>query len=352
MAVVSGAIMTITFDRPTGTTATMKELEYISALHQTCFPLRRDGSIDGKKKGADCTVIDDAMPTHAAFTHFPAAQDIAYYLTSRHGIVVSTEVVKKAIMVELSGELEVQPAYKMDLVEAVALLLIPYLLNHASDDKAARAIQQVLNVMLHETKSSRLSREFLKTLLDYHGEEEVSEQVLDSMMEAAGGEGTELNVTSLTQALTSDVTKYGVDWDERLTTHYQDVFSEPPNNEIVNRNKDENKVNRASTTQLQPSASGRDEENGMSNDSTDISKTRQLPFKTVWTAPAIDFVADTYYSQTYSVLLWVCMVMVYLAYFWNFDLKWGEVPCTNLGEFGCRIVNGITRWLVIFVELR
>lgn len=43
-------IMTIKFDRPIGTSANLKELEYISALHQTCFPLRRDGSIDGKSE--------------------------------------------------------------------------------------------------------------------------------------------------------------------------------------------------------------------------------------------------------------------------------------------------------------
>ena len=39
--------MTIEFDRPIGTPADLKELEYLSALHQTCFPkLRQDASID------------------------------------------------------------------------------------------------------------------------------------------------------------------------------------------------------------------------------------------------------------------------------------------------------------------
>ena len=41
--------MTIQFDRPIGTPADLKELEYLSALHQTCFPkLRQDASIDGE----------------------------------------------------------------------------------------------------------------------------------------------------------------------------------------------------------------------------------------------------------------------------------------------------------------
>lgn len=39
--------MTISFERPIGAPADLKELEYIAALHQTCFPNRRDGSIHG-----------------------------------------------------------------------------------------------------------------------------------------------------------------------------------------------------------------------------------------------------------------------------------------------------------------
>jgi hypothetical protein len=40
--------MTIRFDRPIGTPANFKELEYLSALHQTClWKLRQDASIDG-----------------------------------------------------------------------------------------------------------------------------------------------------------------------------------------------------------------------------------------------------------------------------------------------------------------
>ena len=40
--------MTISFERPVGAHADVKELEYVAALHQTCTPLRKDGSIDGK----------------------------------------------------------------------------------------------------------------------------------------------------------------------------------------------------------------------------------------------------------------------------------------------------------------
>jgi hypothetical protein len=287
--------MTITFERPIGAPADLKELEYIAALHQTCFPNRRDGSI--------------------------SATDIVRYLNSRHGIVVDEDVVKQHILVDLSGELELEPAYKLDLVELMALLLIPYLLR---DDKSTEmALSQVLDVILHETDSCQLNRDFLKTVLDFHGEVEVDEHVLDGMMEAAGGEGEVLNVNSLKQALTSDVTNYRTEWTDSLTTHYQDVFN------------DQNKA-----------ARNNDEEDPQKDTVNDT-----LAFQKVWTAPAIDFVADTYRSQTYTVMLWLTLVMVYLSYFWNFDVKWGQVPCDRLGEFGCKIINGITRWIVIFLEL-
>lgn len=40
--------MTISFERPVGAHADVKELEFVAALHQTCTPLRHDASIDGK----------------------------------------------------------------------------------------------------------------------------------------------------------------------------------------------------------------------------------------------------------------------------------------------------------------
>lgn len=231
------------------------------------------------------------------------ANDIVNYLSSRHGIVVDVETIKQDILVQLTGELELEPAYKMDLVEMVALLLIPYLLSNTSK----KAISQVLHVMLNETDSSKLSRHFLKTLLDFHGEVEVADSVLDSMMEAAGGEGAVLNFESLKHALTSDVTKFHTEWTDRMTTHYQDVFENEPASP-----DDTEPANQDSSISFMATR------NGNNNDEEDPKLSKGKPsFQNVWTAPAIDFVADTYRSQTYSVLLWLTLVMVYLAYFWN-----------------------------------
>jgi hypothetical protein len=273
-----------------------------------------------------------------------AAIDIVNYLSSRHGIVVDVETVKKHILVDLSGELELEPAYTLDLVEMVALLLIPYFLKSSENDQA---LSQVLNVMLDETDScgNKLSREFLKTLLDFHGEVQVDETVLNDMMEAAGGEGAVLNLDSLKHALTSDVKHYRTEWTESYSTHYQDVFETKPEDQVVSTN-DPPMTTTKTTSIPNSTAMNNDDEEDPTKDTA-----QELTFQKIWTAPAIDFVADTYRSQTYTVMIWLALVMVYLSFFWNFDYKWGQVSCDRLGEFGCKIVNGILRWLVIFLEL-
>jgi hypothetical protein len=48
--------MPIIFQKPIGAHADLRELEYVSALHQTGATLRRDGSVTGKlrlEKGND-----------------------------------------------------------------------------------------------------------------------------------------------------------------------------------------------------------------------------------------------------------------------------------------------------------
>ena len=246
------------------------------------------------------------------------AHDIANFLSSRHGIRADVNTISKEIMIELGGDLRANHVYKLDLCQFVAMLLIPQFCQHE------KLLQTVLNVI--SPQSPKLTRHFMRKLLESQGEMDVPSCLLDDM-NAAGGEGTTLSTSSLLHAVTSDVTMYGVDWHKRLTTHYQDVFSS---------HGDEHVGETASTD-------GSDEEN--------LIPTKSHPLAHLWSALAIDTVADTYQSQMFTVLLWVCMVLVYLAYFWNFEFNWGQVDCSHLSEFTCTMVKGITRWLVVFIEL-
>lgn len=222
-------------------------------------------------------------------------------------------------MVELGGDLRADPMYKLDLCQVVAMLLIPHFSQHE------KMLQTVLNSI--SPQPPKLTRQFMKKLLESQGVMDVPSCLLDDMMNAVGGEGTTLSTSSLLHAVTSDVTLYGTDWHKRLTTHYQDVFSSHGDDNV-----EKTESTRAS-----------DEENSI--------PTEPRPITQLSSAAAIDTVADTYQSQMFTVLLWVCMVVVYLAYFSDFELKWGQVDCSDLSEFTCTMVVGIARWLVLFIEL-
>jgi hypothetical protein len=326
--------MPITFDRPVGSPADLKELEYISALHQTCLPkLRQDASI--------------------------SVTDVMYLLRSRHGLLANPDICRQSILVDLAGEFHPdEPLFQLDLVQVVALLLIPHFLKNGIDGKA---LEQVLLVLTSEVQSPILNREFLKQVLDFHGEVNVSNKTLDDMISAAGGEGTKLDTTSLLHALTSDVTLYHAEWTDRLSTHYQDVFSSFDQDKPVEQenagSEDEEQVATDNTSIAHPTVR---EETIMDGLKQEISKHRSIHdsdndgvdepmLRKIWTASSIDSVADTYSSQTFTAILWASFIVVYLAYFWKYKLSWGSIPCD--GGFGCTIVNGITSWLVTFVEL-
>jgi hypothetical protein len=327
--------MTITFDRPLGSPADLKELEYLSAISQTAPELRQDASIDGKsgkwQKFEERAYWSDYAPALLFLNHHRVASDIANLLLSRHGLLVDTEVVEQSILVDLCGEFDVDsPLYKMDLVQVVALLLIPHILKNGDEGKA---MERVLAVLVSEVETPTLNREFLKQVLDFHGEVHVNDETLDAMIEVAGGQDTELTTTSLLRALTSDVTLYHTEWTDRLSTHYQDVFSsfrqgkrvketssthndEESPEDTEHPSVHEENIMDGLKTEMKKLATSKHEETS----SSALSLDKPPPLRKIYTASAIDQVADTYSSQSFTVILWASMIIVYLAYFWNFDL--------------------------------
>jgi Fe2+ transport system protein B len=219
-------------------------------------------------------------------------------------------------------------------------------------------MERVLAVLVSEVETPKLDREFLKQVLEFHGEVHVDDETLDVMIEVAGGQDTELTTASLLRALTSDVTLYHTEWTDRLSTHYQDVFSsfrqgtrvtsthgmsnDEENQENIEHLSvhEENIVDGLKAEMKKHTTSNHNEE---TSSSSLRDKTESQPLRKLYTASAIDQVADTYSSQSFTVILWASMIIVYLAYFWDFDLSWGHVGCDRLNEFQCLVVNGITR---------
>ena len=107
------------YTKPVGATADLRELEYISALHQTGKTLRRDGSIK--------------------------TDDIAKFLMSRYGIKVTEEEVTETIAKGFGGgDLSEEDGDTLDLVEMTAMMLVPTLLKAEMSLHRDHLIQEMI----------------------------------------------------------------------------------------------------------------------------------------------------------------------------------------------------------------
>jgi len=257
------------FKRVIGPISDLRELEYISALHQSGRLLRKDGSI--------------------------TATDVVHFLSSRYGIVVTEKEVTKQILAGLGGGDDEDEC--IDITEIVAILLIPFLLkmtktttstakqqqnctkkNQISDeDKNPKfdtpsdiinIIEEVATMVLSDSmiksanslnkptneaadrKSQQLKidNHLVKGFFLQYGEHELAndDQLINEMVLAATGgkEGAVFNAESFLRGLTFDVEKYDTSNELKLTSNYYDVFqthystaSEGPSESIHDENK-------------------------------------------------------------------------------------------------------------------
>ena len=170
----------MSFEKPIGAIADVREIEYISALHQVGDDgIRVDGSIRGtfvKRIAVHVfCCVNLFSPSHSLCgcltkftlllfhkTHTDA--DIAAFLCSRYGIIVTAEEVRKVILNGLGGVVTTPPPPKedvggedttktkkddavvpgpyssIDLMKVVALLFIPTILKAANAEVGSSAI--------------------------------------------------------------------------------------------------------------------------------------------------------------------------------------------------------------------
>ena len=213
-----------------GSQLDVKELEYVSALHQTNTPsLRRDGSIQG--------------------------EDIKAYLQSRFGIDVTVETVRSIIMQGLGGSDDVNEV--IDLMELKAIILIPLLLKaraalkHVPENLPSKILfppRQMLEtaslIILRdvfgdeEFNQQVLNADFIKQMLTRYGETRMAEDgdLINEMIQQARANGEEdgnplfFNVGTFAEALTKDVTLYNINNEANASTLTQDIFQEDINN--------------------------------------------------------------------------------------------------------------------------
>jgi hypothetical protein len=156
--------MTIGFLRPVKAAGDVKELEYISALHQTDSEIRPDGSIRGEQRMNEKrytsldTVERIVSQTYVHHSCSHVDNDIVNFLMSRYGMDISAEEVRRHVIRGLGGGDE---EVGIDLMEVVAMLLIPTLLKAATPveelpDGVIRPrygmLDYVLSMILHDVR--------------------------------------------------------------------------------------------------------------------------------------------------------------------------------------------------------
>jgi hypothetical protein len=245
---------------------------------------------------------------------------------------------------------DISPRGCLDLVQILALLFIPLLLKakqnldqaqqesntlkrvwsiqHHSQkgDKLwpdADIIESVLRMMLHDATGDAtprpLTKALIRQLLGFYGEEEASdnEHLLDTMVLAATqddnadieGDHVLLDQHRFAYAMTHDVQRYDIDFENRVTTNFHDVFL-----------------------------------TGELNEGNFV--------KTVRTLPCIDYTADTFRSKSYVVVLWVAWILTYFSYLHSEDiLTMTELQC-NQSEFWCVLAQGVVNWFTLVFQLR
>lgn len=221
--------MTIRFEKPIGSHADVKELEYIAALHQTGPKIRRDGSVDGKFFLRRMTIIR-LKKFGLLFSPVLSAKDVVHFLTSRHGIKVDIDFARTKLMPGLAGTIEDGEEAVFDIAELTSILMISHLRKVAASKDCENNFQKVLNLILTDVTGSAstqiLDRHLLKKILNKYGEGDTDPDVINEMLQAAGisdGMDQEFGYEILVRATTGDIQQVYNEWENSRSTHYDDV---------------------------------------------------------------------------------------------------------------------------------
>ncbi|KAG7356326.1 hypothetical protein IV203_001012 [Nitzschia inconspicua] len=330
--------MTIVFERPVGASADLKELEYISALHQTCSTkLRQDASI--------------------------TAADIRLFLRSRYGILVDEEELQKTVISGLGGGDSAEEI--IDLMEVVCMLLIPTLLKasrvetdddfHLSKDLPEGVIppepdliKNVLTMMLEDVTgdatSKPLNERLVASLFEAYGEMDLAKDssLHKAMIQAAnptGRENAKLDVNTFSSGLVTDIQEYDLKNETRTTCNLEDVLLTRGSQEFL------------------PAMSDKD----LSFHDVENKRKRSTPLLTEWTAQSIDSTAGNYRNKYLMVTLVATVIITYFAYWYDPTMVATSGLCpeyaydyyapwtVNSGTIACEVGFSLLSWLTTFV---
>jgi hypothetical protein len=291
--------MPIYFERPVGVSADVSELEYISALHQTC----------DKQVRQDCSIT---------------AADITVFLRSRYGILVDEDEVRGTIIEGFGGGNHNNQI--IDLMEIVSMQLIPTILKSAQQlvisstsssetgpesrettntsslntdslvppepDLLKRVLTMMLEDVTGDATPKQLDKGLLAKIFSAYGEMDLAkdEALQEQMIAAAypssqvGQEQPILDLATFARVLTYDIKEYDVKNELRCTTNFDDVL-------LTQSGKD-----LGSTVRFDVSRE-------LTLEVVNEKREKATPILTEWTAQAIDSTAGNYRNKLLMVML-------------------------------------------------
>ena len=324
------ALLTSDFNIPVGATADLKELEYISALHQSGDVFRRNGSI--------------------------SSDDIVQYLISRHGIRFSPQYVKDSIIVAQFGGSDQNKL--IDLVELTSVLIIPILI------KMRKAV--VLSEGEKGDTSNDLYKERWATVLDNSSEVigDVWKMIIaDSSIVTSGGEDLTLTENTIKKILISYDMKESANDDQLVQNMLHLILSSSQPEESTDDHQikasafakaltadikmfeTKNYIVDESISKSLFAHTFGDLENEDQEDNFDLDQQATATHTDVFTTGPIDFTADIYRSKGFVICLWVCFLLFYYSYLFNFSDIF-TYKCSN-NTPGCRILRSVVFWLEV-----
>jgi len=368
----------LTFKRPVGAAADAKELEYVTALHQT-------------REEMDNAFVDGSIE----------AKDVKFYLISRYGIVMSTKDIQRMVFQDLAGGGEDTDC--IDICELVAMLLIPFFAKLVKGDLSSTSLvndpsmidrafenESQLNAYLEDiteinnafTKSSivklvlnnilldsfdstepqPINTETVRAILTACGEPrllEDEELIEDMVLDLSGGDpNAVLDVESFSRALSNDVMLYDVKKELSLSTYFADVFGE--NGQVEGSNiqeavqTTEDEVDGTTGDTPAQSQSEADPLTNVGNNSSTTSTSADDPenvaekkniaaIKNTFTCSQIDFLADGCRSKEHLALAYA----IFVIFIFRYQSGYSPDGLCNGSGMGCAIAKKTTSWVII-----
>jgi hypothetical protein len=214
-------------------------------------------------------------------------------------------------MPSLAGAMDDSTEAVFDIVEITSMLLIPHLRKMGAledeydvSDFFGKVLGMIISDVTGNTSEQlMLNRDMMREIMEFYGEEDVNDEIIDEMLWAAGAdpkEDTNFDYRALLAGTTGDIQQVKLDWDSTITTHYDDVLDGTTLDTNLEDNDPDEEIFKSQ----------------FDNAGKQVQR--------IFTFPTIDFVAENYRSKSFNIILWLLVIVGFFAYAFEFQTTVGK----------------------------